>query len=749
MAAVAALCIMATFAAGAGGATLPDGRRYELVSAPDKNGADALLTTERTRVASDGNAFGYAALAGFAGTRAVEVAADYVSVRSRAAAPGSNGWETHGIMPKQRALSFGDVVAGQEPLYVGPYSSDLEAGVFFGASPLTDAPSVSAVPNLYRASGLRSGNAISFQLLSACPLCDATNAPFPPISGDNPSRIHGRPIFAGASADFSHIAFESPLNLTPDAPPQPGICDPTTFPFSFACAMRLYEWDHGTVRLAGVLPDGRAADASMAGEGAYRGYRTPGVVSDGSDGHSRVFFTQPTDASGTTVSEASGFAALPISLSPSGNVFMRVDHSVTEQLNVSERAPADQFPPDSFAPARFVDASADGSRAFFITSQALTNDAPTDGLLKLYMYDASKAGSDAQNLTLVSRDEEPGDGTGNVLGAIGLSRDGHYFYFVAEGELVRGGPLGGQWIYLWHDGHIARVAPAPEVGDPLYELLETDVFPWSLDPQQTRVSPDGRTLLFSSISGQGLTGYDHGHCVNNAFVGCREFYIYRVDTNSVECASCNPSGAPAVGNATVFLGENTIGGTRIDAPNTKPLSDDGSRVFFSTPDALVPEDTNGRYDAYEYDVSTRRVALLTSGRSTSDSYFVNASPSGNDAFVLTREQLVGWDRDDAYDVYDVRVGGGFPEPPPTQQPCSGDSCHGLPSAGPGGYAAQGSAVFSGGGNVHRRLASHKRRACAKGRVLKRVRGKRRCAKARARSHARHARKAAGANRRSS
>ena len=44
--------------------------------------------------------------------------------------------------------------------------------------------------------------------------------------------------------------------------------------------------------------------------------------------------------------------------------------------------------------------------------------------------------------------------------------------------------------------------------------------------------------------------------------------------------------------------------------------------------------------------------------------FVDASASGNDAFFLTREQLVGIDTDDQIDLYDARVGGGLAEPEP-------------------------------------------------------------------------------------
>ncbi len=728
------------FGAVAQAAALPDHRAYELVSAPDKNGADALLATVRTRVAADGNAFGYAALAGFADAHAVEVASDYLAVRSSSPDPGSSGWTTHGITPVQRALSFFDVLTAQEPFYTGPYSPDLNAGVFFGVSPLTNDPMVSGVPNLYRRMDLLTPGAGTFQLVTACPLCDATNTPLPPLSGDQLSRPGQRPLLAGVSADLGHVVFESRFDLTSDAPPQQPLCDPAHFPFSFVCWMRLYDWDNGTVRLAGVLPDGSAADASFAGEGVYHNVLTPDVVSDGLDGHSRIFFTQPTDSSGNTLTNGDPFE---VNFSLGGNLFMRVDHTVTVQLNVSERAAA-----DTFAPATFLDASKDGTRAFFMTTQALTDDAPADGLRKIYMYDAAKPSSDPHKLTLVDPDAEPGDGTADAVGAVGVGGDGHYFYFIQNDELVSGGPLGGASIYLWHDGLVSRVGPAPPTDDAQEEDLATGV-PWVLRERQSRVSADGRTLLFSTISGDGLTGYDHGSCSTGIGVGCRELYVYSADTGRVACASCNPSGAPAVGMATVFLGDNTIGGTRVDPPTSAPLTADGSKVFFSSPDALVPADTNGRYDAYEYDVGTGRVALLTSGRSTTDSYFVNASADGSDAFVITRERLVGWDRDDAYDIYDVRVGGGFPEPPPPPIPCQGDACQGLPAPSIGAYSAQGSAVFNGVGNapgaLRRHRSARRRGVCGRGRVRRRVKGRSRCVRVRARHRAARGRKARSAS----
>jgi hypothetical protein len=619
----------------------------------------------------------------------------------------------------------------------------MSTGVFFGVSPVTSDPMVAGVSNLYRRTNLLKAGAGTYELVTSCSLCEASNTPLT-FPADQLSRSFARPFLGGASPDLGLVAFESRLNLTADAPAQPAFCDPTQrFP-SLGCGERLYEWDHGTVRLAGRIPAPPAsecddaagpacvaADASFAGEGAKNFELTPDVVSDGSDGHSRIFFTQPTDTSGKTLSQqGSLFEAFGLAFATHGNLFVRVDHAVTAQLNASERTDcADHSPcsgtpePDAFAPAAFLDASKDGTRAFFMTSQALTDDAPADGRQKIYMYDATKPGSDPHNLTLVDADSEPADGTNDAIAEMGVSDDGRYFYFMQNGALVRGDPLGAS-IYLWHDGQLTRVGPAPPLSAQTEDYATG--FSWGLRPPQVRVSPDGRVLLFSTTSGAGLTGYDHGSCDTGIGTGCRELYVYSTDTGEVACASCNPSGAPAVGMATEFLGDNTIGGTRTDPPHSSPLTADGSKVFFSSPDALVSADTNGRYDVYEYDVRTGALALLTSGTDNADSYFINASPSGNDVFVATRQRLVGWDTDENYDMYDVRARGGFAEPSPQPGPCSAGSCQ-TAHAGAPALLAPGSASFGGAGNFAAAAAKHGGTArCKRGYVRRRVRGRVRC-----------------------
>jgi hypothetical protein len=162
-----------------------------------------------------------------------------------------------------------------------------------------------------------------------------------------------------------------------------------------------------------------------------------------------------------------------------------------------------------------------------------------------------------------------------------------------------------------------------------------------------------------------VTSYDNA--------GTTEAYLYDGETGDLRCASCNPSGQPPTGAASIG-GRVEFGYPFLTNRYPRAVLDDG-RVFFNSPDALVPQDTNGKTDVYEY--GNGRVNLISSGRSASGSFFADATGSGNDVFFFTRERLVGQDVDDNTDIYDARVGGGLAgqNPGPSNlPPCSGDDC---------------------------------------------------------------------------
>jgi hypothetical protein len=175
----------------------------------------------------------------------------------------------------------------------------------------------------------------------------------------------------------------------------------------------------------------------------------------------------------------------------------------------------------------------------------------------------------------------------------------------------------------------------------------------------------------------------------------------------------------------------------------------GARIFFTSPEALLPGDSDGRPDAYEWEAlgtgSCTAAApgyvagdhgclgLLSSGRS-GEAAFVAASADGTDAYLLTAASLLPADADGLGDLYDARAGGGFPEPQAGVQ-CLGDECQGVPFV-PQDPAPPTSFVS---GPPNPPLNSGGSR-CPKGKRRVVRRGRARCVPKRRRRHAHHRRR---------
>jgi hypothetical protein len=871
---VSGVAIALAFAVtNAAGATLPDSRGYELVSPGDKLGKEVVAESTRTRAAAFEApglpaAVTFTALGGFADAQGTGIGTEYLAGRD--ATPGTSGWATHGITPPQEALSYLGVVSGGEPKYLGDMSRDLTKGLFFAWSPLTDAPNVAHVPNLYLREDLRRPGPGLFRLLTDAPSLLA------PPDGSVDMRL-----FAAAATDnFQHVLFEARVNLTNDAS---------------GANPKLYKWDgtHSRLVVAGPGCPGLGAaragrPCSAGGRGAAQLRYTDHILS--SNG-SRAIFTAPVSGGGGVMSTA-GAASKLFQLDDLGTETPADDATV--QVNASEAAVA-----ATTQVATFQTASADGSRIFFISPEQLTDDAPTgglymwerqprdeqqtvtieasDGTFTLTAHTQPSAGSgtltngstnissvngafsvgqtisgagiptgttivaipSATALTLSAPATADGDvslvasvdattpalphdatadqvqsaleslsviGAGNAMvdggpgaagggtpyivtftqalsgvnvrqltadgsalsggagasvvmsapvhnlsliaataldanalvGVIGASEDGHRLYFATAGAQLTPAapPVARSAFYYWQDADGRTGGTLSFVGEVSDGDVGTNASIVGFNtPKVARVTPDGRYLLFEVSNGSGLAPrFDQASAPcdgpNSASTGCSEVYVYRADSSTptapdLVCASCSPFGTVPRSSAWV----NIRRGASATAPGahlSHALSDDGRRVFFSTAEALVPEDTNGKFDGYEYDVQQGAVHLISSGTDKFDSFFLDASADGHDVYFVTRERLVGWDRDNAYDMYDARVDGGFPEPPAPPLECSGDACQGGALA-PAVTPLLGSPAFHGAGNVRASLRARKKHArCKHGKVKRKVRGRTRC-----------------------
>lgn len=309
--------------------------------------------------------------------------------------------------------------------------------------------------------------------------------------------------------------------------------------------------------------------------------------------------------------------------------------------------------------------------------------------------------------TLTDLTADPAGNGAEVQGVIGTSVDGSYVYFVANGDLdgaagategdcqreASNNYLGSCNIYLFHAGQSTFIARLSGKEDSSDWFARTSNF--GSDNKKTgSVSPDGRTLAF--FSAQRLTSYDTH--------GTTELYRYRAgEPGSISCASCNPTGAPPTSAPAVGtlqypgIGINTQG---LSAVPNRFLTADGERVFFETAEALNALDTNGVRDVYEWEapgfgtcqasgpayspLNEGCLYLISTGNSSTPSFFADASESGDDVFFFTPEPLVGQDQDGLQDVYDARVEGGLAaqNPLPAESCQTTESCHGPPSSAP-------------------------------------------------------------------
>jgi hypothetical protein len=450
-------------------------------------------------------------------------------------------------------------------------------------------------------------------------LINPPNASIAP--GDNPTQSNLY-LRDNLTDTFHTLSLESPLGVAGSDPGTPRVF------FDYRSALtpgavegepNVYEWDDGQVRLVSLGTDGNPIPGGATLAKAIE-----------ADGSSVVVFQ---------VENGSG----------QGPLFLRKDGQ-TFGVSVSQRTTPD---PEGPGTSHFWGASADGSKIFFTDTEALTEDAQLGGVPKLYRYDV--ATNTVTDLSASALGQELAESVAAV------SADGSYVYFRSHSQFHAGENESGQSaLYLWHDGTITFIGSDP--GNAL-EATQRELTTY-------RLSPDGRHLSFATASR--MTSYDSADAGTGGQDG--EVYVYDAGPNRLTCVSCNPSGRPPTG---------TSGFPKPPPEQLQNLqsgvTNDG-RIFFNSRDALVPQDINGKEDVYEWEDG--RVHLISSGTDGNPSGLSSSSVSGDDVFIATRSQLVAADRDEVVDIYDARVGGGFPKPPPPGL-CEGiEGCHGSAGVAP-------------------------------------------------------------------
>jgi hypothetical protein len=669
---------------------LPDGRVYEQVSPANKHGNEAGASTTTVDsgalnhyglVSADGNSVLFEGTGPMGENAAGEstspwaASLDFVATRS-GDCPHS-AWCTRALIPaaRQPLGQLGGVLVAAKYQYLDP-SADLsgamvagvEGSLAPGAKPNCFGEIYLAGPDPFVAASWLSVPAAGFEdHVESC------------------TGYSGVPV--GGTPDFSTVYFTYPGTLLPEDKER------------VDGAWGFYENREGVLREAGVLPGGGVSPlgAVPAASGEGRAIAGNEVSSDGE----RAFFVSPdpavceplghvdcaaeppelyvreTEGEGPAAHQKTALVSQDTLLPEAGGLAAEgAPDGVSGMLN-----PAFQGTPFAHLPS-YVFVSPDGSQAFFQSTDALTAAAQ-----------AASPGSEAKTYDF---DVETGTLTylPGVSGQIvAVDSDGSSFAFVRPAAGTSPAELD-LWSAGGEGGRVTPVSQLPGAGAGVSEA---------------RMSNDGSVLVFQTSAS--LSSFNSG--------GQEEIYRYDVSPNMLGCVSCAPAGVTSRGRASFSALHNGeiryVDEGNAESPqyfvNQRGISANGDRVFFETPDSLVPQDVNGNNpelfckehegkcaengDVYEWENGV--VYLISTGKGTRSSFFLDSSENGDDVFFATTQGLVPGDTDGGYDIYDARIPRPGDNPPAAAVPCEGAVCQGPPNV-PAPLTPPASATFSGLGN---------------------------------------------------
>jgi hypothetical protein len=346
------------------------------------------------------------------------------------------------------------------------------------------------------------------------------------------------------------------------------------------------------------------------------------------------------------------FTGTPCGAGATKRVYVRENALMTRELSASECVRIDC---NAASDVEYLGASKDGSTVLMSTAQQLTDD-DTNMSTDIYSVDVT-----SEDITRISMDQGAQDENTRAEGdgwLTGFSEDARTVYFVAEGVLAPGATDGQKNLYVSRDGAITFIATI--------ELFDFQAR--SGHPTGAYVTPSGNHLAF--MTEKSLLPAD-----TDTQNQTHDIYLYDRVAGTLTFAS--PGADQGRG---VQLAEPQADGRGM----SNVVSEDGSHVFLFSPDPMTPDDENLSFDFFEF--ANGQVSLISGGKAdnTTPPIFVGATPSGSDFFFVDRAQLLDSDIDGLPDVYDARIGGGFPPPDRTVQPppgCREDACQG-PGAGP-------------------------------------------------------------------
>jgi hypothetical protein len=639
-----------------------DDRCLELVSRADKGPLAspgkrfAAGTQIQFQAAAAGSALAYTVSFGYPEAAAGD-AAVYIGRRE------AGGWSSEQLAAPTLEASPEGAYGNQAKVL----SSDLGCGVVASVPSLVGGAPTTVVEgggaNLYR----RDDATGTYQLITDLPPVGSHVGEEVELNGGTFASY----LVVGMSSDCRRVIFRTPFRY-------PGVSSVGGSRF------QLYEWDDGNLRDVALIPGPGGQGEPIPAEslpGALD--ENPEVPNPPIGGKQPTNYWRAVSADGfrsvfTAVSRFGGDAGKrALFLSQADDPAVLAGTAPATDISQSETATPDN------GNSRYWTSSVDGRRIFFTARYGLAANGsstgatscanvPFGGLGKgsgkgcdLYEYDA--AGPAGERLTDLSPDQADPTGAG-VAGVLDTSADGSYVYFAARGRLGASGSTGAENlaagaynIYLAHAGAISLVSHLGEretiVSGATARGLVTNARKWT-----SRSTADGKSFVFESAGG--------------VLGGVSKVYLYSTESGTTVCVSCRRDGqTPFSAHALTPLisAAATDPGDQIIQPTV--LTSNG-RLYFYSFDPLAPGAVEGDRNLYQWEHG--QVSLIAteppgvprpSTGEVSASFFGGVSADGGDVYFATTQGLIGGDHDGRWDVYDARVGGGFPEPAPPAPPC--------------------------------------------------------------------------------
>lgn len=654
VASVLVCCVLSWLATAA--FSLPPGRAYEMVSPIYKGGFGVLFVEG---VSPDGENVAFYSPGAFAGAPASLTNIDYLAHRE------TTGWST---------------LSEMTPALLAPDLEDRDIS-----------PTLGTIMNLGKAGANKEGAAQ--EGTEERFLLHQTNLPNTAanweLAGFGLRTLLEKSItltYQGASSDFCHLLFRSGGGQAKDEHVE------ALLPEAIDTVGPVYELDRGcddtppTIRLVAVNAAGQSISPSCQVDAGIDDYHTasPSAYNALASGGNEVFFTTCVD-----------------NLVTDHQLFVRLGGTTTLEISkpISETETCVQTPTCKKASTRpsanFAGASEDGSMVFFTTTAPLAGE-DVDAGNDLYMArigcpeGATECETGEKVVTSLVQLSHAGEAA-EVQGVARVAPDGSHVYFVARGVLsgdnsegvapVRGAD--NLYVYDSRSGDRVFIGVlcsghdlsglAEDLHCPSTNGIDTSL--WTSGGEVQTGGKGGRFLVFATYSA--LTSDDTD--------AAKDVYRYDSETGILTRVSIGEGGYDANGNdssfdATIAAGHRGRTVRFQSELNNRAITEDGTQIVFTTAGPLSAGDVNHLTNVYIWTEGGSggegEVSLVSSGSAVEPDSEPVISLSGKDIIFRTDQGLVRQDTDGAPDVYDARVGGGFPESPAPREECSADACQG-------------------------------------------------------------------------